>query len=154
MQRIPILTQRLLAPSVRAFQFQHPCAPPSSLATHIHTFSSLKTSGTDINELKGAEFVRAALEKHSDEILIFSKSFCPYCNATKLAMKMNSYKYQAYELDKRNDTSQCQEELGKITGGTSVPRVFVHGEFVGGADDTMEKMTSGEFEKLLNKSNE
>ncbi len=36
-----------------------------------------------------------------------------------------------------------------MTGGRSVPRVFVGGKFIGGCDDTMAAHASGEFEKLL-----
>ena len=43
-------------------------------------------------------------------------------------------KYVAIELDQRSDGSEIQQELGNRTGGTSVPRVFIKEEFIGGCD--------------------
>jgi glutaredoxin 3 len=37
-----------------------------------------------------------------------------------------------------------------MTGGRSVPRVFINGEFIGGGDDTVSKAASGELVKLYN----
>lgn len=34
--------------------------------------------------------------------------------------------YDAVQLDQRDDGSEIQGELGKKTGGTSVPRVFIN----------------------------
>lgn len=36
-----------------------------------------------------------------------------------------------------------------ITGGRSVPRVFIGGQFIGGGDDTARKASNGELEQLL-----
>merc|ERR1719188_673506 len=37
----------------------------------------------------------------------------------------------------------------ELTGGRSVPRVFIEGKFIGGADDTIAKKASGELLTLL-----
>ena len=37
-----------------------------------------------------------------------------------------------------------------MTGGRSVPRVFINGKFIGGGDDTVAKASSGELLKLYN----
>lgn len=49
------------------------------------------------------------------------------------------------ELDERNDGDAIQNELGKITGGKTVPRVFVGGKFIGGGDDTAAAARSGKL---------
>ena len=53
------------------------------------------------------------------------------------------------ELDERDDGPAIQAYLGELTGGTSVPRVFVGGKFIGGGDDTVAKQRSGELRKML-----
>lgn len=49
-------------------------------------------------------------------------------------------------------SNEIQAFLGKITGGTSVPRVFVNGEFIGGGDDTAQKAASGELKQLIERT--
>jgi glutaredoxin len=41
------------------------------------------------------------------------------------------------QLDQRADGDAIQDALQQITGGRSVPRVFVDGTFIGGGDDTV-----------------
>ena len=42
-----------------------------------------------------------------------------------------------------SDGAAIQEYLGELTGGRSVPRVFVGGKFIGGGDDTDVSSDSG-----------
>jgi glutaredoxin 3 len=53
------------------------------------------------------------------------------------------------ELDTVSGASDIQRELGKITGATTVPRVFIGGECIGGGDETAALASSGELKKLL-----
>ena len=50
------------------------------------------------------------------------------------------------ELDGRPDMSAIQSALGELTGGTSVPRVFIGGVFLGGGDDTVAAAKNGSLE--------
>lgn len=42
---------------------------------------------------------------------------------------------QFVELDKRDDGNAIRYELSQMTGRTSVPQIWIGGEFVGGCDD-------------------
>ena len=42
-----------------------------------------------------------------------------------------------------------QDELHRITGARTVPRVFIHQEFYGGGDDTAAGVRSGEVQALI-----
>ena len=53
------------------------------------------------------------------------------------------------QLDERQDGDAIQDYLNKLTGGRSVPRVFVGGKFIGGGDDTVAKQQSGELKQIL-----
>ena len=53
------------------------------------------------------------------------------------------------QLDERQDGEAIQDYLNQLTGGRSVPRVFVGGNFIGGGDDTVSKQQSGELKKIL-----
>lgn len=45
-----------------------------------------------------------------------------------------------------------QDVLLEITGGRTVPRVFVAGKFIGGADDTLSMHRSGKLTDMLRKA--
>jgi len=76
-------------------------------------------------------------------VMIFSKSFCPYCDKVKALFKSIGVEYTAMELDKRNDGNEIQNELKNKTGATTVPRVFIAGEHIGGCDDTHALQKNG-----------
>jgi len=56
------------------------------------------------------------------------------------------------ELDTREDGRDIQNVLLDLVGRRTVPQVFVNGQHVGGADDTVNALSNGQLEKLLGKS--
>ncbi|CAD5206206.1 unnamed protein product [Bursaphelenchus okinawaensis] len=88
----------------------------------------------------------------SKKVVIFSKTYCPFCTKAKDAIgsfKLQSDAIETVELDKRNDCDQVQDYLKDITGGRSVPRVFINGKFLGGGDDTVAALKNGSLESKL-----
>jgi len=87
-------------------------------------------------------------------IAVFSKSYCPYCVKAKDAIRSalgqpGVAATTVWELDERpSDGAEIQAVLGKITGATTVPRVFVGGKFLGGGDDTARAARDGTLVKL------
>jgi glutaredoxin 3 len=61
--------------------------------------------------------------------------------------------YKVLELDDREDGDAVQDYLGKLTGGRSVPRVFIGGRFIGGGDDTAAAHAKGELQAKLEAAN-
>lgn len=53
------------------------------------------------------------------------------------------------QLDQEADGSAIQDILLKMTGGRSVPRVFINGKFLGGGDETAAAAANGQLETLL-----
>ena len=53
------------------------------------------------------------------------------------------------QLDQRDDGGDIQDALAELTGGRSVPRVFVEESFIGGGDDTERLANNGELAKLV-----
>ncbi|XP_053687724.1 uncharacterized protein LOC128737174 [Sabethes cyaneus] len=94
-----------------------------------------------------AEFVKSAIAK--DKVVIFSKSYCPYCTMAKEPFKKLNQAFACYELDHRNDGDEIQSVLGEMTGARSVPRVFISGNFIGGGTDIKKMYSDGRLEKLL-----
>ncbi|XP_066992462.1 uncharacterized protein [Anabrus simplex] len=86
----------------------------------------------------------------SDAVVIFSKSYCPYCKMAKEVFNKIKQKYSVMELDTRDDGDDIQDILGEITGARTVPRVFIKGNCVGGGSDVKNLYESGKLESMLN----
>lgn len=63
----------------------------------------------------------------ANSVMVFSKSYCPYCIKAKRALEsvLPREKISVMELESRADCADIQDYLMSITGGRSVPRVFV-----------------------------
>jgi glutaredoxin 3 len=74
------------------------------------------------------KFVDEAIQNES--VLVFSKTYCPYCTKAKRALQkfLAAAKIKVVELDERQDGAEIQAYLGELTGGRSVPRVFIGGQ--------------------------
>ena len=53
-----------------------------------------------------------------------------------------------YEIEGLDNMAEIQAELKKITGASSVPRVFIGQKFFGGGDDTVAASRNGTLESL------
>eukprot|EP01059_Diplonema_ambulator_P034017 TRINITY_DN742_c1_g1_i1.p3 TRINITY_DN742_c1_g1~~TRINITY_DN742_c1_g1_i1.p3 ORF type:complete len:107 (+),score=47.96 TRINITY_DN742_c1_g1_i1:508-828(+) len=88
-------------------------------------------------------------EVAGSHVLVFSKSWCPYC--TKVKGLLNSLKvdYKVVELDNISGGDAIHAQLKKISGQSSVPNVFIGDKHVGGCDDTHALHRSGKLEALV-----
>ncbi|XP_048802853.1 glutaredoxin 2 isoform X2 [Tympanuchus pallidicinctus] len=82
-------------------------------------------------------------------VVIFSKTTCFYCRMAKKLFEGLNVDYTAVELDVNKNGSQFQDILEQMTGGRTVPRVFVNGTFVGGATDTQRLHEEGKLLPLI-----
>jgi glutaredoxin 3 len=82
-------------------------------------------------------------------VVLFSKSYCRYCDATKKLLQENGIPYHYVELDQLERGPEVQRALLRYTGQRTVPSVFVGGTHVGGNSDAYEKWESGELAELL-----
>ena len=74
----------------------------------------------------------------SKAVFVVSKSYCPYCRKTRDILKEYKIDQEVFEwldIDKRDNCEKMQKYMARLTGGRSVPRVFVGGKFVGGGDE-------------------
>ncbi|KAK7705512.1 Glutaredoxin [Botryosphaeria dothidea] len=72
-------------------------------------------------------------------VAVFSKSYCPYCRATKSLLSELGAKYYAIELDQVDDGAAIQDALEEITGQRSVPNIFIDKKHIGGNSDLQAK---------------
>jgi glutaredoxin 3 len=74
----------------------------------------------------------------SNDVVVFSKSYCPYCTKTKNLFKEMDVEVKILELDQMDDGDEYQEELLAMTKQKTVPNVFLKGEHMGGNDDVQK----------------
>ncbi|XP_062219676.1 glutaredoxin-like [Phragmites australis] len=85
----------------------------------------------------------------SSPVVVFSKTYCPFCARVKKLLAQLGASYKVVELDVESDGSELQSALAEWTGQRSVPNVFIKGERIGGCDDTMAMHSGGKLVPLL-----
>jgi len=97
------------------------------------------------------EFLDETIADHP--VVIFSKTTCGYCDKAKSVFDALGVGYKTVELDSRADCSDLQDDLKRMTGARTVPRVFVDGQCIGGGSDTISMFKQGSLQKLLKRKN-
>ena len=73
----------------------------------------------------------------SSPVAMYSFTTCPFCRKAKDFLEDQNITYTAIELDLLEDNkgNEIRAALGKITKRTSVPSIFINGEYIGGCND-------------------
>lgn len=85
-------------------------------------------------------------------LMVFSKSYCPYCRSVKELLKSLGAEAKVVELDKESDGTDIQNALAEISKQRTVPNVFIGGEHVGGSDATKAAHKKGALVPMLKKA--
>ncbi|CAM6128492.1 unnamed protein product [Calypogeia fissa] len=96
-----------------------------------------------------AALTKAQALVSENPVVVFSKSYCPYCHKVKELLTKLGAKQKVIELDIESDGSDIQAALTGWTGQRTVPSVFIGGKHIGGCDDTVAKNKSGTLVPLL-----
>ncbi|CAM4840682.1 unnamed protein product, partial [Rotaria magnacalcarata] len=101
---------------------------------------------------KVAEAMADVVEKYINEhdVMIFSKSWCPYCKKIKEALRSANIEFFVIELDKIDDGELILAELINRTEQETVPNIFIKKQHIGGCDKTLEALKQGQVATLLN----
>ena len=103
---------------------------------------------TNSQKTSPLEFIKEENKAH--QVVVWSKTYCPYCKKTKELFKsMEGLDVVVHEIDTEKDGYRLQQELYRLTGQKSVPNVFVNNVHVGGNDDTQAAYKTGALQKLL-----
>ncbi|KAE8317882.1 hypothetical protein BDV41DRAFT_561074 [Aspergillus transmontanensis] len=72
---------------------------------------------------------------NDNAVVVFSKSYCPYCKSSKSLLSQLNAKYLTIELDEESDGSAIQDALVEISGQRTVPNIFIKQKHIGGNSD-------------------
>lgn len=110
-------------------------------------FGNIRKMNTDF-----VEQVNSLVASH--HVVIFSKSYCPYCRESKRLLESKVEAglisgYHVQELDQVANGASIQDALSKITGQKTVPNIFIGGKHIGGNSDVTSLEQSGRLDSLL-----
>ncbi|KAI3454472.1 hypothetical protein Pfo_011135 [Paulownia fortunei] len=110
--------------------------------------------GSLFSSTKKREDIDMALAKakqivSSNPVVVFSKTYCGYCNRVKQLLSRLQATYKVIELDEESDGDEIQTALAEWTGQRTVPNVFISGKHIGGCDVVDAKHQQGMLVPLL-----
>jgi thioredoxin reductase (NADPH) len=85
------------------------------------------------------------------EILMYTKTVCPYCDRAKALLKDKGVTWQEINLDEH--PGQRDEMIRRSNGRRTVPQIFVNGRGLGGSDDIHALDSKGELDGILGVKN-
>ncbi len=80
------------------------------------------------------------------EIIIYTKVYCPYCQAAKALLVRRGLAFDEIAVD---HDAALQNEMIERSGRRTVPQIFINGQHVGGHDDLVAAERSGALDRLL-----
>jgi glutaredoxin 3 len=83
------------------------------------------------------------------KVVVFSKTYCPYCCAVKELLDSLGVQYALVELDTRDDGPLLQQRMAAISKVQTVPNVFLGGEFLADSSGTRRLFKEGKLQELL-----
>ncbi|KAK3984750.1 thioredoxin-like protein [Cladorrhinum sp. PSN332] len=106
-------------------------------------FSTTPSTMSDAAQKKAQQLI------DENAVVVFSKSYCPYCNNAKRILDGYDAKYKAIELNQVDDGDDLQNALQKLTGQRTVPNIFINKVHIGGNSDLEAVVKSGKNGKKI-----
>jgi len=102
------------------------------------------------------KWVREAVESAAQPVVVFALTWCEFTWAVRKLFKRCGIAYRAVDLDSvafQNDNwgGKIRAALTEYSGVPTIPQIFVGGQLIGGASETLTAFAQGRLQELLNK---
>jgi cysteine synthase A len=139
-----------LSRSTPGCRFDLPAAPAPAPAPAAAPAASTVTPET-------VSFVADTIADPSQPVVLFALEWCEFCWSVRRMLAGYGIQYRSIDLDsveyKTGDRGGAiRAALVERTGMTTIPQIFIGGEFVGGATDLFEAWRAGHAQQLLERS--
>jgi glutaredoxin len=96
------------------------------------------------------KFVNALAMVQPGKVVVFSKTYCPYCDRAKDALKKLKIAFDALECDNVEVKSADLDKLSTMCLGTrTFPKIFVGLTPIGGCDALLGSVKKGTLWEIL-----
>ncbi|TYJ54298.1 glutaredoxin [Cryptococcus floricola] len=115
----------------------------AALAAHLRPAPRYFTTTSTIGQSASAAMspaIKTLVDKTiaENKVVVFSKSYCPYCKRAKQYLAEDTSDVLVLELDERDDGSQIQAYLPTLSGFSTVPQIFINQKSIGGSSDLLK----------------
>jgi cysteine synthase A len=105
-------------------------------------------------EPEAEAFVRQVIEDPAQPVVMFALEWCEFCWAVRKMFAAYGIAYRSVDLDsvafqKDDFGGRIRAALKQRTTWSTIPQVFVGGEFIGGAVDVLDAWRDGRLRPLL-----
>ncbi|HVJ15120.1 MAG TPA: pyridoxal-phosphate dependent enzyme, partial [Polyangiaceae bacterium] len=103
---------------------------------------------------EAAALVQQLLNDEEHPVVMFAFEWCEFCWSVRKLFARASIPFRSIDIDsvayqKDGRGGQIRAAVGALTGSTTIPKVFVGQELVGGATDVFDAFSDGRLQKLL-----
>ena len=122
----------------------------------ISTVAITQTQPLSVDE-NSSQLIDRILADEQHPLVLFTRGMCEFCWAMKKFLAHIEAPYRLVELDsdalrEHKPFAAIRTELQSRNGSTTVPQVYLAGQFIGGATDSFQAWNSGELQKGLQSS--
>lgn len=79
-------------------------------------------------------------------ILVYSKSWCPYCERARALLRHKGVSFEEIDIEEHPER---RDEMIRRSGRRTVPQIFIGERHVGGSDDLFGLDAAGALDRLL-----
>jgi len=79
--------------------------------------------------------------------LLYTTQYCGFCYRAKDLLDSLEITYQEISVD---NSPELRQEMVNLSGGTTVPQIFIDENPIGGCDELFSLMRSGELDQIIN----
>ena len=79
-------------------------------------------------------------------VKIYSTEWCSPCKYAKKLLNERNVLYEEIDIEKN---AMSREDLYDLTGGRTVPQIIIEGRSIGGYDQLLYLIQTGELDKLF-----
>jgi len=103
---------------------------------------------------EAADFIDAVVNDAQQPVVLFALEWCEFCWSARNLFKKLNISYRSVDLDSvefqaEERGQKIRAELKDRTGFTTIPQIFIGGQFVGGCTDLFDAWNEGSIQKLL-----
>ncbi len=101
-------------------------------------------------------FVMRTIADPAQPVVMFALEWCEFCWSVRRMFAKHGIPFRSVDLDsveyqKANRGGEIRAALSAHTSVTTIPQIFVGGEFIGGCTDVFDAHKDGRLDALLNK---